>query len=83
MSNADKLFEELGYEKRLCYYNSEIETETYFRDNKYASNIEFRHSGKMIRVYYGEKGSAGNIDKLILKAINTKVKELGWYEEKL
>ena len=75
---ADELFEELEYEKQEIYYNSDIDTVRYFRDNKYASNVEFRYNGKMVVVYYGENDRAGNISMSILQAINKKCKELGW-----
>jgi hypothetical protein len=70
--SADEMFEELGYEKNEIYYNSDVDTTTYIRDYKYASNIEFKHSGKTVVVFYGEKEKAGNISMNILKIINKK-----------
>lgn len=64
MSEADKMFEELGYyktsEKEFIIYTTELNT------------IEFDTENQMI--YFGESW----IDMDDLKAINKKVKELGW-----
>lgn len=71
--------ENYGYEKTEIYYNSDVETIQYLIKGKYSSNVEFRYSGKMVRVFYNEN-KAGNIGMPTLQAINEKVKELGWNE---
>ena len=64
MSEADKMFEELGYEKieedRVLIYTHELNT------------IEFNLENKLL--YMGENW----IDIDDLKAINKKCEELGW-----
>ena len=76
--SADEMFEELGYEKKEIYYKNDIENVIYFiKDDEYSTNIEFKHSIKLVRVYYGEN-KAGNFNIDILQAINKKIEELGW-----
>ena len=78
MNRADKMFEELGYEKQEIYYNSDIDTIRYYRDDEDSSNVEFRFNVKTIVAYYGKQNGAGNVTMDILQAINEKCKELGW-----
>lgn len=72
---AEELFSELGYEKQEIYYNSDIENVIYFINDQYSSNIEFKYSAKLVRVYYGEN-KAGNFNMNILQIINKKCQEL-------
>lgn len=81
MSEANKMFEKLGYEKQEIYYNSDIDTIKYLRTGKYSSSVEFKFNRKTVVVYFGENNTAGNITMDILQAINEKCKELGWIEE--
>lgn len=70
MSEADKLFEELGYKKNV---GETTEVFTLTRANK---NIAFSKLINRIRIY----GKYDFIDMQELKAINLKCKELGFYE---
>ena len=70
MSEADKLFEELGYKKNV---GETTEVFTLTRANK---NIAFSKLINRIRIY----GKYNFIDMQELKAINLKCKELGFYE---
>ena len=72
MSEADKLFEELGYEKEeynpdVIYYTSNILDTIYFAFNKNTKKVCFI-----------ENNEAGDISMQELKAIYLKCKELGW-----
>ena len=72
MSKADKLFEELGYEKEeynpdVIYYTSNILDTIYFAFNKNTKKVCFI-----------ENNEAGDISMEELKAIYLKCKELGW-----
>lgn len=74
MSEADKMFEELGYklgkenkEELICYYED---------DNGYIMFFEDKH----VALEGNECESILAINTHELKAINTKVKELGWEE---
>ena len=72
MSEADKLFEELGYEKEehytdVIYYTSNILDTIYFAFNKNTKKVCFI-----------ENNEAGDISMQELKAIDLKCKELGW-----
>lgn len=78
---ADKMFEELGYIKRetIFYitYRKEYETHTAY--------IEFNKAKKIISTTIIEKEPKGNgiwqdFNAQKIKAINEKVKELGWYD---
>ena len=78
MTNADKMFEELGYKKTednedfIAYQNKDI-----------AKLIEIYCNRKTISVYEvidNETLLTGEITMQELKAINEKVKELGWYD---
>lgn len=68
MSEADKMFEELGY-KKLTGETTEVYTLS--RANK---NIAFSKLIERIRIY----GKYDFIDMQELKAINKKCEELGW-----
>ena len=72
MSEADKLFEELGYEKEeynpdVIYYTSNILDTIYFAFNKNTKKVCFI-----------ENNEAGDISMQELKAIQMKCDELGW-----
>ena len=72
MSEADKLFEELGYEKEeynpdVIYYTSNILDTIYFAFNKNTKKVCFI-----------ENNEAGDISMEELKAIYKKCDELGW-----
>ena len=72
MSEADKLFEELGYEKEeynpdVIYYTSNILDTIYFAFNKNTKKVCFI-----------ENNEAGDISMQELQAIQMKCKELGW-----
>ena len=72
MSEADKMFEELGYEKEeynpdVIYYTSNILDTIYFAFNKNTKKVCFI-----------ENNEAGDISMQELKSIYLKCKELGW-----
>ena len=72
MSNADTLFEELGYIEQFSKDGFIV----YRTDSSHSNghSIEFlKKSHKVFNTY-------NTITMQELKAINTKVKELGWYE---
>ena len=82
MTNADKLFKELGYEKRetdfYITYRKEYETHTAY--------IEFNKAQKIISTTIIEKEPEGNgiwqdFNAQKIKAINEKCKELGWLDD--
>lgn len=82
MTNADKIFEELGYEKRetLSYitYRKEYETHTAY--------IEFNKAQKTICTTVIEKEPKGygiwqDFNAPKIKAIYEKLKELGWLDD--
>lgn len=70
MSEADKMFEELGYLK-LNDLNNKIKT--VYRNNK-GKHIQFNHLVKRVSF----EGTSRWIDMLELKAINKKCEELEW-----
>lgn len=84
MSEADKLFEELGYEK---IDNNKIKHIRFIRQiNKNTKeNIDFHKTFKKVEVYFYDFEDSEELIKPIsmqeLKAINLKCKELGWIEE--
>lgn len=70
MSEADKMFEELGYKKethisRLVYKKFNIE-------EQYEEDITFSHDGETVDKF------KGTITMPELDAINKKCEELGW-----
>jgi len=69
MTNADKMFEELGYSKINSPYAIALYT-------KATIKIWFFRDKTFMKSDFG----ATCIDMLELKAINEKVKELGWYD---
>ena len=71
MSEADKMFEELGY-KKLSGVTTEV-----FTLSKANKNIAFSKLINRIRIY----GKYDFIDMQELKAISLKCLELGWIEE--
>ena len=76
MSKADKMFEELGYEK--IETNDGLKNEIkYTRKSKYSTDIIFdlKH---FIIAFSREEGNRHAIIVNALKAINEKVKELKW-----
>lgn len=73
MSEADKLFEKLGYKKydylrHIDFYNADTDKVISFRNNKSVACFNY---------YDGFE----DITMQELKAINLKCKELGWIEE--
>ena len=70
MTNADKMFEELGYSK--------MDKNTFIEYYKATIHIIFAKFDKEIAKY--DLGGSSYIDIPELKAINEKVKELGWYD---
>lgn len=82
MSEADKMFEELGYEKHIRNLNHEPIEIDYIRPNKkYSTNIKFCLRSKLILPYIDtDEDLSGYIGVVELKAINKKVEELGWNE---
>ena len=73
MTNADKMFEELGYKKVI---DSELEI-VYQYGNTVCITIAFYKISKMVQSY-DEKNKSLGLTMPELKAINEKVKELGW-----
>ena len=84
MSEADKLFEELGYNKELFItYSIKILEHQY--------NINFNGIDKIVEIkeyYYNKSGffetktlNINDMSNEIQQAINKKRKELGWIEE--
>ncbi len=75
MSEADKLFEELGYEVSNSEFVEELNTTT----NTVVDN------GYIQIIFYNNKTIYIDADDILnmqeLKAINLKCKELGWIEE--
>lgn len=84
MSEADKIFEELGYEK---IDNKKIKHIRFIRQaNKTTSeSINFHKIFEKVEVYFYDFEDSQELIKPItmqeLKAINLKCKELGWIEE--
>ena len=74
MSEADKLFEDLGYQKEE--YNPDI---IYFT-HKLIDTIYFAFNKNTKKFCFIENDEAGDIAMEELKAINLKCKELGWIE---
>lgn len=81
MTNADKMFEELGYEKLETFfhitYKKEYETHTAY--------IDFNEALKIISTTITEKEPKGNgiwqdFNAQNIKAIYEKVLELGWLD---
>lgn len=75
MSKADKMFEELGYEK----YQKENIGYAKRDENEIMSAIIFDFNKKAVVVHYDYTTTIG-ITMQELAAINEKVKELGWNE---
>lgn len=71
MSNADKLFEELGYKKSLNKVGG-----TFGYRNKAKCQIVFYDTEEVLK--FDENFDIEGIDMQELKAINMKCKELGW-----
>ena len=84
MSEADKLFEELGYEK---IDNNKIKYIRFIRQVNKTTNesINFHKIFKKVEVYFYDFEDRQELTKPIsieeLKAINLKCKQLGWIEE--
>lgn len=78
MSEADKLFKELGYEKEII--KSEVSDEVtimYIKKFVYEYNskiIAFKLKKKIVEIKY-------SLDMQELKAIYKKCQEMGWIEE--
>lgn len=83
MSEADKMFEKLGYEKidkeelKHIRYKSECA-------NAISENIWFHKIFNKLEIFYWDKKEKKEMTKPIsmkeLQAINMKCKELGWLE---
>ena len=84
MSEADKLFEELGYEK---IDNEKLKYIQFVRqiNNITKENINFHKKFKKVDIYFYDFKEHIELIKPIsmqeLKAINLKCLELGWIEE--
>lgn len=77
MSNADKLFEELGYKKSLNKVGCEFGLGgTFGYRNKAKCQIVFYDTEEIVK--FDENFDIEGIDMQELKAINMKCKELGW-----
>ena len=74
MSEADILFEELGYKKET--YNPDV---IYFT-NMFTDTIYYAFNKNTKKFCFIEDDEAGNISMKELKAINLKCKELGWID---
>lgn len=74
MSEADKLFKELGYKKET--YNPDV---IYFT-NIYIDTIYYAFNKNTKKFCFIENNEAGDISIQELKAINLKCQELGWIE---
>lgn len=73
MSNADRLFYELGYKKSLNKIG-----DTFGYRNKDKCQIVFYDTKEILKFNENFEIEGINMDEL--KAINKKVKELGWNE---
>lgn len=71
MSEADKMFEELGYKRKK------------YQDTDESFELRYNNNGKEIWFdkIRNEFGSLSGIDMKELQAINKKVEELGWNEK--
>ena len=79
MSEADKMLHEIGYMKK--YEDSSVEIWNYeerfcIRFNKVCKSVDFKRKDR--RQLLGLKYHRISIDMQELRAINLKVKELGW-----
>ena len=79
MNEADKMLHEIGYMKK--YEDSSVEIWNYeerfcIRFNKVCKSVDFKRKDR--RQLLGLKYHRISIDMQELKAINMKVKELGW-----
>lgn len=86
MSEADKLFEELGYKKLEDKYNIDFnKIYSFTNGDKIQEKIRFCKLDKYIHVenYNFDTGITFGkyLDMKELKAINLERKELGWIEE--
>ena len=83
MGEADKLFQELGYDEKYYYKEGEVyeEVESY-RDSKKCNCIQFDIFNKTF-CKFNQDDSEDDLDLSMqeLKAINKKCEELGWIEE--
>ena len=83
MSKADEMFEELGYKKKSESSNFILYENEYTMSNR--CYIYFDLKKKLVQaediddVYEMKEASYLNVQEL--KAINEKVKELGWLDE--
>lgn len=72
MKTADKLFEELGYEKHSSKSNERFDL--YSSDDEHLIRIVFNPRTKRIAIHCYNKA----LDMQELQAINKKCQELGW-----
>ena len=82
MSEADKMFEELGYKKHLTDKKG-IEILYLKKSDISANEMEkiIFYKCKMVGFEYVYSGFKKDINMQELKAINQKCKELGWLDE--
>ena len=86
MSEADKLFDKLGYKKIEDKYNIDFNKRYSFTNgDKIQEQIRFCKIDKYIHIENFNFNSGISFGKFLdmqeLKAINLKSKELGWIEE--
>lgn len=83
MSEADKLFQELGYDEKYYYKEGKVyeEVESY-KDSKKCNCIQFDIFNKTFCKFNADD-SEDDLDFSMqeLKAINKKCEEMGWIEE--
>lgn len=78
MSEADKLFKKLGFEKNdLKYFHEEKWGETFYNNNN-LEEIIFDIEDKEISFFSREEGEGVYLGIDEMRAIYKKMKELGW-----
>lgn len=75
MTEADKLFKKLGYEKHSSKTHERYDL--YSADDEHLIRIVFNNKTRRLAIHCD--GEALDMDEI--KAINLKCKELGWIEE--
>ena len=75
MSESDKLFKKLGYEKHSSKIHERYDL--YSADDEHLIRIVFNNKTKRLAIHCD--GEALDMDEI--KAINLKCNELGWIEE--
>ena len=85
MSKADKMFEELGFKKKLQLDIYGKEWGILYSNSKSMINISFDYEGRLVCVYIitnDNKEQPAYCTMQELQAINEKCKELGWLDVK-